>query len=277
MDHSHLFQSRWESGEWLAALNALREHSLSQFRLIDTKFIRSLDLPSIDGRLDFRGIPWHVIETTPTLFQVKSGLRVKKQIFESIDFSYSNFYHCYLHESKIIDCIFDHAYLENFELNNVHVENSNFNCSELPWLGLSGSKIINCNFNRSKIRHFASIYGFSTIDDCSFENIDWRALEFGTCNFKNSKFSGTLKNSGIVGSCDYRVSARIRELFFKLAHGGLVVFEGCDFSRLQVSKLTIRPVSFKIKDCLGFPYLYLPNLEFTDAKDFYSKKYYPAR
>lgn len=260
-------KERWSSGIWVDALRKIHEQASKATRLITFEFIANLNLPLFDGRLDLRGIPFFAPIEPPIRGADKSPLRFKGENLNRIDFSFSHIY-VYVSDSAFRDCLFNGATLESSVIDDSNFLECSFCGAKFLWLSISGSSTIeSCSFNRSQARHTSEIRGNARLLKCSFQEIDWRALEIEGLKAGQCSFSGKLHNSKIKKASQAGLVDRIKAL----VGGSSSVFEQCAFEKLQVIRLSIQDEAVRFVECSGIPKYLADSKEGSCFKDYYSQ------
>lgn len=261
--------TRWQSGIWKDALNAILREAAQTTRRISAGFLRSLPLPQIDGRLDLRGVPFYEPIHPPIGGHDKGTFRLFGEEYRDIDFSYATM-RFYSGDTKLTNSLFIGATLESCDFWNSDISFCMFNQAYMPWLGISrGTTILKSAFDHSKVLHYGSINGFALFQSCSFLELDWRMINFRGCRFSDCCFTGHLQkaHSQRPQSEGFGV---LRNFLSKRRNDGYNVFLRCAFENLKVTRFSVQDGSLTMHDCTGFPTCSVPSKEGQSYKDFYS-------
>ena len=262
-------RERWKSGIWKETLDAILAEAARTTRKISAEFLRSLNIPECEARLDLRGIPFFEPLDPRAHGHDKCPLRLYGDEYRDIDFSHA-IMRFYLGNTKLTNLLFCDAILENCDIWDCEISRCSFNNAFMPWLGIArGTRIVNSVFDHSKIRHYAIVRGYASFEGCSFLKLDWRMINFSRCLFENCVFSGHLQKAHADSSSGHGLHAII-DYYSKLRYKGYNVFKDCSFDKLMVTRFSIEDGSLTLQNCTGFPTFYLPSKEFRSDRDFYS-------
>ena len=261
-------KDRWNSGIWLKALNAIREKmDTGRPYRISKNFFNSLGLPQINGRLDFRGSPFYVPLSPPIMGRTMTPIKFISNDIADIDFSWSHM-QFYMIDMQIENCVFMETQMDSCDFLRCKVTNSHFDNARLKASSFVERSIFSgCVFNGTKIRYSGVISDYANFQHCSFLNIDWSSMEFGACQFEDCLFSGQLMKSKIYRFHPYGFYYIIR--FFLC--GGVAKFIKCDFSALNVKRLSIVNRALITEECIGFPSIKIESKEGRNCFDYFSR------
>jgi uncharacterized protein YjbI with pentapeptide repeats len=262
-------RERWKSGIWKEALDAILAEAKRAKHRISAKFLNSLALPRFDSRLDLRGAPFYEPIDPPIRGADKRSFGFADDTYDRIDLSHA-LISFYVYDAKLNDCCFNGAAMTSCRFGSSHLLGCNFTGAVMPWLAIETNTVVTrCNFDYSKIRHDACVYGYASFEECSFQEIDWRMVEILGCRMTRCVFSGKLEKSKIKEPWGTGFQV-IRDWFFKRKYKGYNIFDRCSFEALTVSRLSVREGSLVLNDCLGFPVFSTPSEEGPFYRNYYS-------
>lgn len=267
-------RQRWLSGTWKNALDAIFAEAAQTTRRISAGFLRSLNLPDFDGRLDLRGINFFVPLDPLIHGNDKSPLRLHGINFRDIDFSHAVMRFS-AGETKLSNVLFCGAILEDFNTWDCVISTCDFSHAFMPWFSASrGTIFTNSKFDYTRIRHHASIHGYARFESCSFLKLDWRMIHFRGCCFSNCRFTGHLQKS-YAQKTSSQGFAVFRDYLKKREYSGYNVFVNCSFGNLTVTRFSVQVSALTLKHCVEFPTSTLPSKEGRTYLDYYSNNVKP--
>ena len=175
-------------------------------RLLDGRPLDGLGLPTVDGRIDLRGLraPEPIVAreiTTPVRAQVMKNLvEVRGATWRGLDFSGSQLEHLRIFDSVIEDCVFDDASCRDVRVWGTTVSNSRFCNTDLHDCALGGldqqrrwNSYRYVDFTRADLR--GSAWMSAEMTDCTFADTDLSKVEFNGTRFTRCTFAGLLRET----------------------------------------------------------------------------------
>lgn len=173
-------------------------------RLATRESLRDLRLLEHEGRIDLRGIsvPEVTKETLPSfrtwdLYKLRGQVELKNVSLEDIDFSESMLKHIRFFNSKIINCRFEDADCENWQLRASDVGRTTFVRANLRsavlgvWFEGRGNKYESVDFSRADMRGLISTS--ETHIDCDFSHARLDKIDFQSSSFIRCRFAGEVR------------------------------------------------------------------------------------
>jgi uncharacterized protein YjbI with pentapeptide repeats len=273
-DTPEALRERWKSGIWKVALDAILEEAARTMRSISAKFLKSLDLPKFEGRLDLRGVSFYEPYNLTRTSEAKGSFLLSGEDYLDLDFSHAVMRFS-LSDSKLFNINFSNTMLEYCEYSDCTVDRCDFKRAFMPWFQVNRGAIFKRSiFDYSKIRHYACIREYAHFEECSFLKLDWRMIHFRGCCFNNCNFTGHLQKSDAERTLSHGFDA-IRDYLKKREYKGYNVFENCSFEKLTVSRFSVQGGALTLKHCVGFPTSTLPSKEGRNYLDYYSENVKP--
>lgn len=267
-------RERWKSGIWKVALDAILAEAARTTRTISAEFLKSLNLPEFQGRLDFRGVTFYEPLDPPIGGHDKSHFRLAGSEYKDMDFSLADM-NFYVGDTSITNCLFRESKLITLRIWKCTISQCDFSRAFMPWFSAGmGTQFVHSIFDHTIIRHHAEIYGYASFEYCSFLKLDWRMIHFRGCCFNDCVFTGHLQKSDAQRTFSQGVAA-IRDFLKKLECKGYNVFVNCSFEKLTVTRFSIQGGALTLKDCIGFPTGTLPSKEGHTYLDYYSDNVKP--
>ncbi|QKJ29001.1 pentapeptide repeat-containing protein [Mucilaginibacter mali] len=181
-------------------------------------------LEKIDGiekngyRLDLRGITLSELEDEQTIKAgehqaiFKAGiLKLKNNVFDAIDFSFSTISYAQIQKCKFSNCVFESVIAKELEISasdfiDCVFKKVNFYCSFMNKnIGSNSGSYVNCTFDEANLTETS--FRFPTIKNCVFKNCKLSATNFDGSRFDNCKFIGKVDSPLFKGYSVYAVKS----------------------------------------------------------------------
>lgn len=136
---------------------------------------------TVDGRADCRGFK-------------SEGKPIKNVEFRDLDFTFASFAHSRIEDSLFSNCLFVNADFSDFRDHGNRFERCKFVSVKFngAYIGYRGSEFLDCRFEQCKFAK--SLFVRAEFTNVDFVNCRLRGIDFDASSFKNSSFSGELRD-----------------------------------------------------------------------------------
>lgn len=213
---------RWRTGDGRAsAVEILR-------RLADGGSLRGLELPTVDGRLDLRGLP-------------AGGLESEGAEVTGADLSYCTLAEASLDGVHWSQCRFDGADLLSAVFRGGSMTDCTLRRADLRDVRVVDARWDSVDLSGAKPKHFRSER--TAFTDCTFSAL--AKVKFTACSLTDCRFTGSLNDTRFLGR---GASAVLRNVTFSSSDFRYAEFDGVDFDNVtfpEDDSLIVVPRGFR--------------------------------
>ena len=201
-------------------------------RLASSRSLAGLDLDTVDGRVDLRGL----VAPTGAVDRLRLGVELRGATLRTLDLSAAELPHLRLFNCSVVECRFDRAACEDMRIWGTTVTRCTFRGARLPKIILgSGSQHgppnvwESIDFSNAAMR--GAVAREAIFRHCDFSAAKIDKVEFRQCEFLDCRFSGKMRDVIFDGraTIDAAAPGPMRRVDFAEAALDLCDFKGYEF------------------------------------------------